>query len=307
MTESQFLNVDRRRFEGFLYNGESIFASQFLGCDQICANLFADALHQGLHIVLQPILCACTRKHYGFEALARLTLENKLIHPSEFIPLAERIGLISLVRKMVLKKSLEARCRIANQGLNPGRISINVSTSELCEKEFLESVLGTLSHYQIQPSDLTIEITETTLVDFSMDSMLELLSKIRTNGVKIAFDDFGTGFSSISRLKYFCPDEIKIDKLFTVDIKDSQLDRVIISSIVSLAHELGLKVVAEGVETKEQEMFLHTIGCDFLQGYLYATPLTELDAIDFLQNRSTTLPELEDAPYALFRHRNGRK
>ncbi|MES2077448.1 MAG: EAL domain-containing protein [Pseudomonadota bacterium] len=221
----------------------------------------------------QPKFSIASGKIIGAEALVRwLHPERGLVPPAEFIPLAEATGLVVQVGEWVL----EAACAQAQQwkqaGLPPIRLAVNVSA-----REFTSALPGrvqeTLVRYGLEPSWLELEITESTLMH-NIDRVIGIMDRITALGVTLSLDDFGTGYSSLSYLKRFPIDTLKIDRSFTTGIPGDANDCAIASTIISIAQQLKHKVIAEGVETVEQLAFLKSSGCDEVQGYLFARPLT---------------------------------
>ncbi|WGG48964.1 putative bifunctional diguanylate cyclase/phosphodiesterase [Rugamonas sp. DEMB1] len=221
----------------------------------------------------QPKFSIASGKIIGAEALVRwLHPERGLVPPAEFIPLAEATGLVVQVGEWVL----EAACAQAQQwkqaGLPPIRLAVNVSA-----REFTSALPGrvqeTLVRYGLEPTWLELEITESTLMH-NIDRVIGIMDRITALGVTLSLDDFGTGYSSLSYLKRFPIDTLKIDRSFTTGIPGDANDCAIASTIISIAQQLKHKVIAEGVETVEQLAFLKSSGCDEVQGYLFARPLT---------------------------------
>lgn len=243
-----------------------------------------DALSSGaFQIALQPICHLQTREHRGFEILVRLWHEGSRIRPDHFIPLAEELGLIVPIGRAVRRMAFDARRRMIAAGLAPGDIAINVAAPEFRENGFVEEVQELLSEYAISPQNLTIEITETALIGRSTEIVAKALIRLQAMGVKVALDDFGTGFSSLSHLRDFHVDCLKIDKSFVQDLEHNHSDRALVSGLIGLARRLDLDVVAEGVETQFQLDYLRDCGCTYLQGYLHSEPLSVEQAMVFLQ------------------------
>ena len=247
--------------------------------------ILRDALDRdGFDVVLQPVCGAKTREHAGFEVLARLTHEGQLVPPDQFIPVAEEYGLIPQIGRNVLAKGLSAFRAMKANGLQPGFIAINVAAPQLRDQGFAEEVLDLLFHYGLPASDLVVEITETALIGRSIDIVAKTLAEFREMGVAVALDDFGTGFSSLAHLREFPVDKIKIDKSFVQDLENRPADRALVKGLVELARSLDLDVVAEGVETPDQFSYVRDVGCDFVQGFFHARPLSIDDAFSFLED-----------------------
>jgi diguanylate cyclase len=216
-------------------------------------------------LLTQNVLC-------GVEALARWPHPRLgLIPPNEFIPMAERCGLIHLVGRQVLDKSLAQLAALDAQGMHLRRMSVNVSATEL-RAGFAELVEAALARHQIAPHRLDLEITESTLVNDGA-STIDVLTSLRTLGVTISVDDFGVGYSSLSQLRRLPIDSLKIDRSFVAEICSNAQDRAIVTAIVTMARSLDLRTVAEGAESKDQLAMLKALGCDCVQGYIIAHPM----------------------------------
>lgn len=229
-----------------------------------------------LILYYQPKFEIASGRLVGAEALVRwLHPERGIVPPSEFIPLAETTGLIVQVGEWVLEQACAQAAIWQQAGIAPFRLAVNVSA-----REFTASLPGrvadTLQRYRLDPSWLELEITESTLMhDF--ERVTAIMDRITALGVSLSLDDFGTGYSSLSYLKRFPIHTLKIDRSFTTGIPADASDCAIAGTIISMARQLGLRVIAEGVETLDQLEFLREAGCDEVQGYLYAAPLPEYE------------------------------
>ena len=195
------------------------------------------------------------------------------VSPVEFIPVAENIGAIQEIGKFVLFEA----CKQAREWLDHhyefGKIAVNLSVRQLQSQDFVPSVREALNQFHLPAEMLTIEVTESLLMTH-MDDGIEQLRALRKLGVTISIDDFGTGYSSLSQLKALPIQTLKIDRSFISDLPGDESDVVITKTIISMACNLGLDTVAEGVETIEQANFLKENNCVTIQGYLYSKPLT---------------------------------
>ena len=246
------------------------------------------AVHeQALTLQYQAIVDARSNRLYGFEALLRWAHpEFGPISPAQFIPLAEQIGLIVPIGEWVLKEACRA-CRTL-QDEYPVTISVNVSVLQLLYPNFIETVCHALHESGLEPHLLVLEITEGTVIE-NFEQSVEALRQLRALGVRIALDDFGTGYSSLSYLKNLPIDILKLDKMFIWDLDiDSLHSNKIVGPIIDLAHNLGLNIVSEGVETRDQAEMLRTWGCDMLQGYWYSKPIS-FHEIEDLHKRLTEM------------------
>lgn len=238
-----------------------------------------------LSIAFQPIVEASSNTHKGFEALARWTLDGQPISPAEFIPLAEETGLAVPLGKVLLARSLSLARKLAQTGIDPGTISVNVSAAQLREPDFAATVAAMLEEHGLSPTQLEVEVTETVVFGRFAEQIALTLRELRRLGIRIALDDFGTGYASLAHLKRLQVDRLKIDQSFVRDIETDPDDAVIVRTVIGLAKALGMDVVAEGIETHEQLDFLRRFGCDLAQGYLFGRPTTrEEDLVTYLNN-----------------------
>ncbi len=197
--------------------------------------------------------------------------DKGLISPAEFIPLAEESGLISPIGEWVL---LNACIQLRDWTHNAPdlTLSLNVSARQLQDPNFFSIVMSTLDETGVNPRNLELELTESSIMT-NLDSSIRTLNALQNSGVGISIDDFGTGFSSLSQLKWLPIDILKIDRSFVHDASTDPDDAALVMAIITLAHNLRLKVVAEGVESEEQLKFLHLLRCDEIQGYLFSKPI----------------------------------
>jgi diguanylate cyclase (GGDEF)-like protein len=222
-----------------------------------------------LVLFYQPIVNAADRRIVGAEALIRWQHpERGLLGPIEFIPIAEESGLIGAIGEWVLREA----CRTAATWPADISVAVNLSPLQFRDSNLVESIDRALAYATLPASRLELEITETTMLETSSQTV-EALWKLHGRGVRIALDDFGTGYSSLSYLRRFPFDKIKIDRTFIRDLGYEKDDSSIILAIIGLAERMNMAVVAEGVETDEQAALLTSYGCPLAQGYLYARPL----------------------------------
>jgi diguanylate cyclase (GGDEF)-like protein len=221
----------------------------------------------------QPVADARTGQITGAEALVRWRHPTRgLVMPGEFIPLAEETGLIGPIGEWVLRTTCLQAKRWLDAGIGDMRFAVNISGGQLRQGRFAEIVQGALADAKLSPRHLTLEITESVIMEHARETVA-VLRQLKEIGVNLAIDDFGTGYSSLSYLKRFPVDTLKIDYSFTRDITQKADDASIVSGIIALAHSLRLKVVAEGVENEAQRAFLIREGCDYIQGYYLSEPL----------------------------------
>ena len=227
--------------------------------------------HKQFHLVYQPKWNVKTDRLYGFEALARWDHpEFGMISPSEFIPIAEETGLIVPFTSWTLAEACKHCKTLHEQGINQP-VSVNLSPNLFKTDRLYEMIAHVLKTFDLDPSFLEIEITESMMLH-NVTDIIRQLNKIHTLGIKVSMDDFGTGYSSIGLLDTLPIDVVKLDRVFTKDI-DKPRKQAIIHAIIILAEALGLDVIAEGVETEEDIKHLTNLGCYIMQGYYYSKPM----------------------------------
>jgi diguanylate cyclase (GGDEF)-like protein len=238
-----------------------------------------DARQLTLHF--QPTHDLYTMKVQGVEALARWRHPTRgLLHPDEFIPLAERVGLILPLTRAVLQQAIAEAGRLDREG-HELRMSVNISRFDLIDEHLPTFVDGLLEQYQFPAHRLTLEVTESS-VGGNVESAKRCIQRFRSSGIRISIDDFGVGYSSMSQLLELPIDELKVDKSFVLALGSDRRARAIVRSAVELARALNLTLVAEGIETPESLRMLQEIGADIGQGYFIARPLTSAQLDDFL-------------------------
>src|SRR5690625_4405568 len=243
-------------------------------------------LHKALkeeqfELFYQPQLNVHTREVEGFEALLRWKHPTKgYIMPLEFIPYAEKTGLIIDIGRWVLNEACNQNKRWQEQGFKPVKISINTSAKQVHQSDFIENIETSLHEAEIDPKYLEIEITENAALT-NEGYVLQTVRKIRELGVSIAVDDFGTGYSSLKYLSLFPINKLKIDRMFMDDRYEH--NKLIVKSIIHLSHSLNVSVTAEGVETVRQLTFLKNLNCDQVQGYYISKPLPANKIVHYLQ------------------------
>jgi len=232
-------------------------------------------------VYYQPIVALETGRLAGFEALVRWLHPDKgIVSPLEFIPLAEETGLIMEIGEWVLRES----CRQMRQWteemhtLYPLIISVNVSSKQLAQSNMIDKVKAILQETGLDPSQLKLEITESAVME-NAESATAMLLRLRELGLKLSIDDFGTGYSSLSYLHRFPVDTLKVDRSFVSGIGDGDENAEIVRTVITLARNLGMLVIAEGVETIEQRDLLKELKCDYGQGYLFSRPVEAANAL----------------------------
>ena len=223
----------------------------------------------------QPQMDLRTNEVNGMEALVRWNHPTRgLVSPLEFIPLAEETGLIIELGEWVLREACRQLKSWQSRSVKPLRmkVAVNLAGRQLDSDNIFEQVAKVLEDIGLSPESLELEITESTIMK-NAEAVIKTLEKLKGMGIALAVDDFGTGYSSLNYLKRFPIDKLKIDRSFVSDITDDKVDADIVTTIITLAHSLGVEVIAEGVETEAQKVFLRSEDCDHMQGYLLAKPL----------------------------------
>ena len=240
--------------------------------------------HDEMILHYQPKVSFATGSLAGMEALVRWQHpQYGLIPPSQFIPEAEQTGLIKQLSFWVVKEALN-QCRAWYEAGHQTAIAVNLSTRSLHDPQFADDVTRLIRSCAVSPSWLKMEITESVIME-NPDRVLRVLTRLHDLGVRIGIDDFGTGYSSLAYLKRLPVDEIKIDRSFVQDMTSNESDAVIVRSVIDLGHNLGLCVVAEGVENRETWDMLAAMGCDVAQGFYLSRPLPP-DELDIWLERS---------------------
>lgn len=231
--------------------------------------------NQQFRLYFQPKVRLLEKIIVGAEALIRWEIEEgRFIPPSEFIPVVEKNGMIASIGEWVLDAACKT-CRVLQQkGHAKVRIAVNVSALQLDQNGLADNLAGILEQNEIAPESIELEITETTIMS-NPEKAVENLKQLKQIGFTIALDDFGTGYSSLGYLQSLPIDYIKIDISFIRQILVSPNDAVMVKTIIDMAHNLGLQVVAEGVEKEEQAGLLKKFGCDIVQGFLFGRPMPE--------------------------------
>jgi diguanylate cyclase (GGDEF)-like protein/PAS domain S-box-containing protein len=246
--------------------------------------LLKSAIKNGqLSLVYQPKVILPSKKVIGFEALLRwYEPSHGAISPMEFIPIAERHGLMVDIGMWVITQAcMQLRYWNDLSLMFEGSLSINLSSLQLDQPTFLQELTKVIRKYKVDPAQIEFEVTEAILLG-NPEKVMFIIDQLSKTGFKISIDNFGTGYSSLSYLQQLGAHEIKIDRSFISCIASNDKDKAIVKSIADIGHNLGLVVVAEGVETKQQLNFLSSIGCDLAQGYLFAKPMPAENVPEFL-------------------------
>jgi len=240
----------------------------------------------------QPIISLTDGRLIGFEALLRWHhAELGMIPPFRFIPIAEDSGLILPITVWILRQT----CRQLGEWQNIGPeyrdliVSVNISGKHLAKDELIQDVVGALQDSKVPPSTLKLEITESTAME-NAEHSISILNKLKEIGVQLSIDDFGTGYSSLSHLHRLPFDTLKIDRSFVIRVGERGEDSEVLQTVISLAKNLKMRVIAEGIETPAQLAVLQNLGCDYGQGYLLAKPKGVAETEELLYKRPQRLP-----------------
>ena len=223
-------------------------------------------------IYLQPKFYTNTGKLAAAEALIRWNRDGKLVMPNIFIPLFEKYELITELDTYVLENICRLQQQWRKQEYNIVPISVNESRLHLYNENHINDLIDLVNKYNVQPNTIELEMTETTVVH-NVELAKEAEKNVHKLGFIVSMDDFGTGYSSFSMLKNINIDVLKMDKSFFDDVLESIRGKIIIEAIIEMSHKLNIKVVAEGIETKEQVEYLKNIKCDMIQGYYFERPI----------------------------------
>jgi EAL domain-containing protein (putative c-di-GMP-specific phosphodiesterase class I)/GGDEF domain-containing protein len=272
-------------------NNYSVFTAQINQkfCD---AQQIHNAMKKGLSagefsMVYQPQIDVLTGRVFAVESLVRWhsTLLNRNVSPTEFIPIAESSGLMVLLGDNITRQVFRQLMQWNVQGIDVSLVSINISTQQLLAADFYDNLLINCQDFNVSPMQIELEITETCLLK-NPEDIIALLNKLNLYGFSIAIDDFGTGYSSLEYLNSMPLHKLKIDRAFVVDLDKKEKSAVLVKTIVAMANNLNLDVLAEGVERAGEAEALLTLGCSKIQGYLYSKPLIAKDLEVYIEENS---------------------
>jgi EAL domain-containing protein (putative c-di-GMP-specific phosphodiesterase class I) len=236
-------------------------------------------------VFYQPKVSLRTGKILGAEALIRWHHSEKgSISPAQFIPLAESTGQINAIGEWVLSEASSQSSLWSAQGLPEFTLAVNVSGRQLVDTDLVGSIANIIEEVGLAPERLELEVTETYLIQ-DIEHSIETLRRLKELGVKIALDDFGTGYSSLNYLNRLPIDTLKVDRSFILDLVETPEKKSLIKNLIALSHDLGMRVVAEGVETSEQLAQLRQMKCDEVQGYYFSPPVSAEAFKDLLEQQ----------------------
>lgn len=246
-------------------------------------NLRQAVKNEDFQLLFQPKIDINSGKVVGAETFLRWVLpDGKIVPPSDFVPLAEETGLIIPITEWILRESCLQAKKWVKEGFTALRVAVNFSGRNFKESDFFVMMQNVLEESQLSPLNLDLEITESLLLQ-NIANSLAFLKKLKDSGIQISIDDFGMGYSSLSYLKRFNVDRLKIDKIFIENIKIDSNDDAITDAIIAIAHSLKAKVVAVGIETKEQALLLRQKNCDEMQGFYFCRPVPSDELLLFLK------------------------
>jgi diguanylate cyclase (GGDEF)-like protein len=252
---------------------------------------FESQLHHALelgelYLHYQPKVDLRTGRITSMEALVRWTNEKLgFVSPGDFIPVAERTGLINEIGAWVMRAACNEAKRWADAGFEDVGIAVNLSALQFRQDDLHAQITTTLAESGLEPGLLEVEITETAVME-DFERAIKTLNALTSAGIQLSVDDFGTGYSSLAYLKHLPLSTLKIDRSFLSDSIPDQQDELIITAIIAMAHSMGLRVVAEGVESNAQKAFLAGLGCDEIQGYLISKPVPQQEALALLRTHN---------------------
>jgi len=249
-----------------------------------------------LFLEFQPLMHIESGRVKGFEALIRWQHPKRgYVVPGLFLPIAEETSMIVSIGRWVLREACMQAARWTSYSSEPPSVSVNVAAKQLDSETLVDDVRSALEVSALDPRRLILEITESDVMR-SPELARDKLNALKALGVKLAIDDFGTGYSSLSHLQYFPVDELKIDRSFVSRIEEGEREAAFVRTIISLAKSMHIEVVAEGIEQPGQQQFLHSVGCEYGQGYLYSRPLPANAIEAFVQQSKQVRPLLSPTP-----------
>ncbi len=283
--ETALDHIKREGGDGFRFyeHGSEIAARRFVS---LATELRESLARDEIIAHFQPIVDSSNHRVIGMEALARWPRANGTVTgPMEFIPVAERSGLIVELGESLLRQACMHLRTLDAAGFTGLTTSVNLSARQFRDQQLAAHLLSIIEEQGVEPARITLEITESLMMD-DPDAKQEMLEAFQSHGLNVVVDDFGTGYSSLAYLKNFNLDGIKVDRAFVRPLPGDERDIVILRTILAVARELRLPVVAEGVETEAQAEILRARGCQRLQGYLFARPMSSSDFVAFMRART---------------------
>jgi len=258
-------------------------ASQFARAQRIESSL-ADAIEKReIFSVFQPIVSTNDAEATDFEALARWQSHSLgFVGPDEFIPIAENTPAINGITRRILEDAQNLLTMLERKSLELGRFSINVSAAQLASDSFVDQLSDWLNQLRLSPEKICLELTERQIVQ-NIEQCKNQFSRLKSMGIQLSLDDFGSGFSSIAHLLELPFDILKLDRSLVSNIDENHRNQALVAGAIEMAHRLDMKVVAEGIETEQEKVLATDLCCDYLQGYLFSKPLALESSADFLR------------------------
>ncbi len=278
------LRTAKNRGKGQLVYCDAILLKTIRRKNQLIDRLMQAISQDALSLEFQPIIELTSKKMRLAEALLRWEdPELGRVAPSEFIPLAEELGIIGELGRWVLEQVCQMLDEFHTHGLTIPSISVNFSGLQFADTHIVSDILGTLERYRIPPEAIHIELTESTFIGASYQEALHVMNPLIERGIRFHLDDFGTGYSNLSymvNLPFHC---IKLDRSLLWDVKHRNKTSRFVKSIIKAVQEMGFRVIVEGVENEQQVSYLEAIPCDLVQGYFFSPPLTKKDLFDYVK------------------------
>ncbi|MBT4040402.1 MAG: EAL domain-containing protein, partial [Rhodospirillales bacterium] len=268
---------------GFVFYEEHLSAQVYRNLD-IDRNLRRAIERKEFKLLYQPKIDLQSRKIIGCEALIRWeSAELGFVPPDEFIIVAERSGLIIDIGNWVLDEACRQGKEWMDKGLPAVHVAVNLSAVQFLQGDIDELITGAVAKHGFDPERLDLELTETMLV-VNPEQTINTLKRMKERGMSVSMDDFGTGYSSLSFMAKLPLDNLKVDRSFVMHLPEDRDAATLVRTIVTMAQQLGLAVIAEGIETASQEAFLSALGCEMGQGYLFGKPMEPSDFEDLVRN-----------------------
>lgn len=276
----------KKRGRGEIQYFDAPILNDFLNTVNIENKLKEAVFENNFNMYFQPQFSSETNELRGVEALIRWKdYDGRMISPAVFIPIAEKNGTIIPIGSFVIDESIRIYSSWKKKFSVDFKLSINISSIQYRSPDFVDSLIGVIKKYEVDPSDIELEITESILIDDFKD-VIEKLLVLREYGIFISLDDFGTGYSSLSYLKGLPINTLKIDKSFVDSVDSDENSRIILESIIHMSKKLGYETIAEGVEAESQNSYIRSIGCDCIQGFYLSKPLDPSGIEDMLEKMS---------------------
>lgn len=293
------LNSAKEQGRGIIVKYDPSFNESIQQRFQLLHDLREALISDELTLFYQPQFCLNSGQMIGAEALIRWFKKDenadggvRFISPGDFIPIAEQSGLMVPMGEWILRTACKQAAHWQEHNKTPLRVAVNISAAQFQEPNFVEFVKDTLEEFNLPPELIEMEVTESAFME-DIDNTIAILNELHELGLEIAIDDFGTGYSSLAYLQKFPVDRLKIDQSFVRDFDTDESDAAIVKTVIALGQSLNMKVIAEGVETYEQQEILKNLSCDEVQGFRYARPMKPSDVDEFVAGYDGTLESFD--------------